>query len=278
MGVSTFIRFQDDQGYSQYGEPALEDLAGNLLGATVDVLEGNPFDGLRRTGLQGKVGKVLCPLTSTPIILCIGLNYKQHAEETGLSVTPNPVLFTKSPTALSGPYDDVHVHPDATPMLDYEGELVVVIGKEAKNVSDEDALDYVLGYTMGNDISARNFQLPAVSGGQFCYAKSFDTFAPIGPAITTTEAIPDPQDLAYITRVNGEHRQATPTNDMIWTVRQIIAHLSRGTTLKEGTVIMTGTPSGVGLFMKPKAFLRDQDIVEVVMEGYGGLRNKIVFE
>lgn len=143
-----------------------------------------------------------------------------------------------------GPYDDVHVHPDATSMLDYEGELVVVIGKDAKNVSEDDALSYVLGYTIGNDVSARNFQLPDVSGGQFCYAKSFDGFAPIGPAICTAKAVPDPQALSYMTRVNGDARQETSTDDMIWTVKQIISHLSRGTTLRKGTVIMTGTPSG----------------------------------
>jgi 2-keto-4-pentenoate hydratase/2-oxohepta-3-ene-1,7-dioic acid hydratase in catechol pathway len=129
-------------------------------------------------------------------------------------------------------------------MLDYEGELVVVIGKDVKNVSEDAALDYVLGYTVGNDISARNFQLPDVSGGQFCYAKSFDGFAPIGPAIATTKLIPDPQALKYTTRVNGVKRQETLTNDMIWTVRQIISHLSQGTTIRKGTIIMTGTPSG----------------------------------
>jgi len=129
-------------------------------------------------------------------------------------------------------------------MLDYEGELVIVIGKDVKNVSEADGLDYVLGYTIGNDISARNFQLPDVSGGQFCYAKSFDGFAPIGPAICTRKAVPDPQALFYTTRVNGVKRQETSTDDMIWTVKQIVHHLSRGTMLRRGTIIMTGTPSG----------------------------------
>ncbi|KUL81622.1 hypothetical protein ZTR_10595 [Talaromyces verruculosus] len=217
----------------------------DLLGATASILEGNPFEGLRRSGVQMKVAKVLCPLDSTPIILCVGLNYKEHAREANLSIAPYPVIFMKPPTSLSGgPYDEVHVHPDATSMLDYEGELVVVIGRNAKNVSEDDALDHVLRYTMGNDVSARNFQLPDVSGGQFCYAKSFDDFAPIVPVIATTKAIPDPQALKYITRVNGEKRQETTTDDMVWTVRQIIHHLSRGTTLRKGTIIMTGTPSG----------------------------------
>ena len=184
-------------------------------------------------------------------------------------------------------------------MLDYEGELVVVIGKDAKNVSEADALDYVLGYTIGNDVSARNFQLPDVSGGQFCYAKSFDGFAPIGPAVYGTGAAPDPQALHYITRVNGEKRQETGTDDMIWTARQIVHHLSRGTTLRKGSVIMTGTPSGehaglsrcmsddpranwscagVGLFLEPRGFVKHNDVVEVELRGLGTLRNKIVFE
>jgi 2-keto-4-pentenoate hydratase/2-oxohepta-3-ene-1,7-dioic acid hydratase in catechol pathway len=187
------------------------------------------------------------------------------------------VVFTKPQDALTGPFDDVSIHPDAQGMLDYEGELTVVIGQDAKNVSAADALKYVLGYTCGNDVSARNFQLPDTSGGQFCYAKSFDDFAPIGPCIVSTQLIPDPQKLHYTTKVNGEVRQDTETSDMIWTVAQIIEHLSRGTTLRKGTVIMTGTPSGVGLFMEPKGFLKDGDVVEVAIDGIGALRNKMVF-
>ncbi|KAF9890026.1 hypothetical protein FE257_006706 [Aspergillus nanangensis] len=294
MPASPFIRFQDPQGTVWYGEPTKEDLATGLVGATVKVLEGDPFGKLAPSGAEAKVAKVLSPLESTPIILCIGLNYKKHADEASMTIAPYPVVFTKPADALAGifapatgmrellltlagPYDDVHVHPDATPQLDYEGELVVVIGKNGKNISEDQALDYVLGYTIGNDVSARNFQLPNVSGGQFCYAKSFDGFAPIGPAITTTRAIPDPQALSYVTRVDGEQRQETSTDDMIWTVRQIIAHLSRGTTLRKGTVIMTGTPSGVGLF-NPNGFLKDGSVVEVELHGLGTIRNRIVFD
>ena len=128
-------------------------------------------------------------------------------------------------------------------------------------------------------MSARNFQAPAtVSGGQFGYAKSFDGFAPIGPAVTLASAIPDPHKLEYETRVNGQVRQKTGTDDMIWTVAQIIEHLSRGTTLRKGTVIMTGTPSGVGLFMEPKGFLGNGDVVEIEVKGVGAIRNKMVFE
>jgi 2-keto-4-pentenoate hydratase/2-oxohepta-3-ene-1,7-dioic acid hydratase in catechol pathway len=194
-----------------------------------------------------------------------------------LKVPPYPVVFTKPPDALAGPLDKVPVHTAAQGMLDYEGELTVIIGKDGKDIPEEEALSYVLGYTAGNDVSARNFQLPDTSGGQYCYAKSFDAFAPVGPCIVSPSLIPDPQRLRYTTSVNGEKRQETGTNDMIWSVGQIIAHLSRGTTLRAGTVIMTGTPSGVGLFMEPKGFLKGGDVVEVRVEGIGSVVNEMVF-
>jgi transcription initiation factor TFIIH subunit 2 len=187
------------------------------------------------------------------------------------------VVFTKPADALNGPYDDVVIHRDAQAQLDYEGELTVIIGKDGKDIKEEEALDYVLGYTAGNDVSARNFQLPPASGGQFCYAKSFDGFAPIGPCIVSKALIPDPQQLQYVTRVDGETRQQTSTSDMIWTVKQIISHLSRGTTLRTGTVIMTGTPSGVGLFTQD-GFLKDGSVVEVEVSHIGTIRNKTVFQ
>jgi transcription initiation factor TFIIH subunit 2 len=162
-------------------------------------------------------------------------------------------------------------------MLDYEGELTVIIGKDGKDIPEEEALSYVLGYTAGNDVSARNFQLPDTSGGQYCYAKSLDAFAPIGPCIVSPSLMPDPQKLRHTTSVNGEKRQETGTDDMIWSVRQIIGHLSRGTTLRAGMVIMTRTPSGVGLFMEPKGFLKGGDMVEVRVEVIGSVVNEMVF-
>ena len=192
---------------------------------------------------------------------------------------PYPVVFTKPPDALTGPYHDIHVHPDAQSKLDYEGELTVIIGKDGKNIKEDEALEHVLGYAVGNDVSARNFQAREKSGGQFGYAKSFDGFAPIGPAITSSSVIKDPQALNYTTRVNGEQRQKTSTSDMIWKVKQIIAHLSRGTTLRKGTAIMTGTPSGVGLFMQDRdGFLHDGDVVEIEVEGIGAIKNRMVFD
>jgi 2-keto-4-pentenoate hydratase/2-oxohepta-3-ene-1,7-dioic acid hydratase in catechol pathway len=167
------------------------------------------------------------------------------------------------PGALAGPFDDVSIHPIVQDQLDYESEMTVLIGKDGKNISEADDLDYILGYTAGNAVSARNFQLPDIFGGEFCYAKSFDAFALIGPCIVSPPLILDPQKLTYSTKVNGEVRQKSGTVDMIRSARQIIAHLSRKTTLHRGTVIMTGTSSGVGFFMKDKnGFLNDGDTVE----------------
>lgn len=166
-----------------------------------------------------------------------------------------PVIFTKPADALVRPNTSTRVHPDAQGMLDYEGELKVVIKRDVKNLpaSGEFSLsDYALGYTASNDVSARKFQLPDASGGQLCYAKSFDGFSPIGPSIVSLDVsldvILDPQKLQYVTRVNGVQNQSTGTHDMIWSVEEILIHLTRGTTVRAGTVIMTGTPSGVGFF------------------------------
>lgn len=162
-------------------------------------------------------------------------------------------------------------------MLDYEGELVFVTSHDAKNLPEDfDLADYILGYTAGNDVSARNFQVPDASGGQYCYAKSFDQFAPIGPWLVSPALIPDPQKLEFVVRVNGEVRQKTGTNDMIWTVKQILRHLTQGTTLRAGTVVMTGTPNGVGYFSQ--RFLQDGDLVEVDVEGVAKLVHTVVYE
>jgi 2-keto-4-pentenoate hydratase/2-oxohepta-3-ene-1,7-dioic acid hydratase in catechol pathway len=279
MTVERFIRFVDGTGKVIYGEPSVAQLSDRLEGIEVEVLSGDPYTGLSRTGTKATVSKLLCPIESTPIIECVGLNYAQHAKEANLTIPSYPVVFTKPADALAGPYDDIPIHPTTTSQLDYEGELTVIIAKDGKNITESEALSYILGYTVGNDVSARNFQLPvSVSGGQFGYAKSFDKFAPIGPAVTLASALPDPQTLKYTTKVNGEKRQETGTDDMIFSVKKIVEHLSRGTTLRKGTVIMTGTPSGVGLFMEPKGFLKNGDVVEIEVGGIGKIANKIVFE
>jgi len=272
MTFSRLVRYESD-GKVHHGEL----LEKSEAGFKVKKLNGSIDRGFEESGEEATVVKtLLCPVEGTPIIMCVGLNYRKHAEEAGLTVPKYPVIFTKPADALAGPFDAISIHPDAQEMLDFEGELTVLIGKDAKNVSEENALDYVLGYTAGNDVSARNFQLPETSGGQFCYAKSMDGFAPVGPAIFSTKLIPDPQKLKYVLKVNGVEKQSTGTDDMIWSVRQIIAHLSRGTTLRKGTLIMTGTPSGVGYFRKE--FLKDGDVVEMEIEGLGSIANKMLFE
>ncbi|KAJ5998363.1 hypothetical protein N7451_006173 [Penicillium sp. IBT 35674x] len=253
---------------------------GDLIGAvgnnyTVRKLKGSPFTNLEATEEIHETQTLLCPIESTPLVICIGLNYRQHATEANLPVPKYPSVFMKPADSLAHAFEDIPIHPDAAELLDFEGELTVVVGKDAKNVSEEDALDYVLGYTAGNDVSARNFQLPEVSGGQFCYAKSFDKFAPIGHTIVSAQEILDPQALQMRTKVNGVIKQETSTGDMIYTVRQIISHLSRGTTLRKGTLIMTGTPSGVGFFRKE--FLKNGDIVEVEIDGVAATRNRMVY-
>ncbi|KAH8893628.1 fumarylacetoacetate hydrolase family protein [Thozetella sp. PMI_491] len=275
MAFQKLVRYEEG-GEACYGDLVNSDERGHLI----KKLRGNLEDGFTATSetftAQAVEPKLLCPVERTPIIMCVGLNYRKHAEEAKLTVPKYPVIFAKPADALAGPTQDVIVHPVAQERLDYEGELCVVMGRDAKNISASEALDYVLGYTIGNDISARNFQAPGVSGGQFTYAKAFDTFAPIGPAIYSRELVPDPQKLKYRTIVNGELRQETETSDMIWTVQQIIEHLTKGTTLRRGTVIMTGTPSGVGAIQGK--YLKDGHVVVVELDSLGMISNKIVFE
>ncbi|KAL4861560.1 hypothetical protein BDV12DRAFT_180038 [Aspergillus spectabilis] len=265
------VRYQ--QGEQIFYGDLLESSSGKFK---IERLSESPSGGFTKTGNQDVVETLLCPLESTPIVQCVGLNYRKHATEANLKVPKYPVIFTKPSDALAGPFDQIKVHPDAQEKLDYEGELCVIIGRDAKNVTEADALNYVLGYSIGNDVSARHFQVPEVSGGQFCYAKSFDSFAPLGSAIWSSKVVPDPQALTYRTKVNGEVMQETETGDMIWSVRQIIQHLSRGTTLRKGTVIMTGTPSGVGFFRNK--FLKHADVVEVELDGLGSVVNSFIFE
>ncbi|KAF2011973.1 hypothetical protein BU24DRAFT_485266 [Aaosphaeria arxii CBS 175.79] len=275
MNFEKLVRFEHG-GVVSYGDLQAEE-DGQY---TVKPLDGTPFTTLKAKNVPPvRVEKLLCPLEGTPIIICVGLNYRKHATDANIPVPKYPVIFTKPPTALHGPNEIVSIHSTCQTHLDYEGELTFVTSKDLKNLpltGDFDLSDYVLGYTAGNDISARNFQDPKVSGGQFCYAKSFDGFAPIGPYIVNSRLIPDPQKLHYTTKVNGEERQSTGTDDMIWSVKEILRHCSQGTTIKAGTVFMSGTPSGVGIFCD--GLLKDGDIVEVDIGGVGNLVSTIKFE
>lgn len=221
--------------------------------------------------------RILTPIVPSAI-LCVGLNYRQHAEETGAAIPDYPILFMKSPGSLQNPGEPIllprHLRSDE---VDYEAELAVVIGKDCKNIREEQAHEYVLGYTCANDVSARDWQMQR-SGRQWCRAKSFDTFCPLGPELVTPESMGDPQRLRIESRVNGKTLQTSNTRDMIFSVAQIIAFLSGSTTLKAGTVILTGTPEGVGMARRPPIWLHPGDMVEIEIEGIGILRNPVEAE
>lgn len=211
-------------------------------------------------------------------IYAIGLNYREHAAEMKSPLPEHPVVFMKSVTSVLDPEDPIllprHLHSD---QVDYECELAVVIGRECKNVSTEDALDYVVGYTCANDVSARDWQ-KFHGGGQWTKGKSFDTFCPLGPILVTADCIPNPQILPIRTILNGEIRQESFTGDMIYTVAELIAFLSGSTTLMPGTVILTGTPPGVGVAASPQRFLKPNDEVAIEITGIGILRNPVLAE
>jgi 2-keto-4-pentenoate hydratase/2-oxohepta-3-ene-1,7-dioic acid hydratase in catechol pathway len=211
-----------------------------------------------------------------PAILAVGRNYADHAAELGASAPERIMLFMKNPASACGDGDAIVIPPicdDHGPQVDFEGELAVVIGRSCRDVPESGALAVVRGYAAANDVTARWWQKEG-SGGQFCRGKSFDTFCPIGPVVPAGR-VPDPQALRVVTRLNGQLMQDSPTSLMLHPVARIVADLSRGMTLLEGTVILTGTPAGVGAGRSPKVFLKDGDTVEVSIEGVGSVRNPV---
>jgi len=212
-------------------------------------------------------------------IMCMGENYAEHARETAeahgrtASQAAHAIIFTKAPTTANGPYGDIVIDPAVSEQVDWEAELAVVIGKTGKNIREEEALDYVFGYTVLNDVSARDLQF---QHKQFFKGKSIDGFCPMGPWIVTADEVPDPQQLPIRLRVNGVVKQDANTSMMIFSVRQIIAVLSRGMTLEAGDIIATGTPSGVGFARNPPEFLKAGDVVETEIDGFGLMRNGVV--
>jgi 2-keto-4-pentenoate hydratase/2-oxohepta-3-ene-1,7-dioic acid hydratase in catechol pathway len=217
--------------------------------------------------------KLLAPVKLPPKIICLGLNYRDHAAEQNAPLPQEPVIFMKPRTAVIGP-DEPIVKPAFVKELDYEAELAVVIGKRGKDITVEEAEDHIFGYTCFNDVSARDIQF---KDKQWTRGKSFDTFAPMGPCLTTVDQIGDPTNLWIRTRVNGELRQNSSTSNMVFNVYKIVYELSRVMTLESCDVIATGTPAGVGFAMKPEPkFLSHGDIVEIEIENIGILRNNIV--
>ncbi len=220
--------------------------------ATLPLVEGEPRIGL--------------PVAGTSKIIAIGFNYKAHASEMTTELPKEPLVFMKAVSALHGPYDPVQT-PIASHKLDYEAELVIIIGRKAQYVSEEDALDYVAGFAVGHDVSEREFQRER--GGQFVKGKSADTFAPIGPWMVTPGAVADVQKLKIWSKVNGETRQNASTGDMIFGAATIVSYVSQFMTLKPGDAIFTGTPAGVGAGMTPPTYLKPGDVVEIGIEGLG---------
>ena len=213
--------------------------------------------------------RILPPLMPGKI-LAIGRNYAEHARELNSEIPDEPLVFAVMPSAVIGDGDVIEWESELTAQVDWEGELAVIIGKRARKVSQDEALDYVFGYTIGNDVSARDLQ---TRDKQWTRAKGLDTFCPLGPFVATRDAIPDPQNLRIVTTVDGVEKQNGSTDDMIFTVRHLVAHLSRAFTLNPGDIILTGTPAGVGKAQNPPQFLADGSVVSVEIEGIGTLTN-----
>jgi 2-keto-4-pentenoate hydratase/2-oxohepta-3-ene-1,7-dioic acid hydratase in catechol pathway len=216
---------------------------------------------------------LLAPIPDPSKIICLAFNYYDHARDAGLTPSDEPVIFIKPRTALNHPFNDV-VCPAFVERLDYEAELAVIIGKNTKNIEPGNAADYIFGYTILHDVSARDIQF---KDKQFTRGKSIDTFAPCGPWITTKDEINDPQNLQIVTKVNGEIRQNSSSSKMVISIERIISSLSKVMTLEAGDIISTGTPAGVAMSMKEPKYLKNGDIVEITIENLGTIRNRITF-
>ncbi|WP_295583893.1 fumarylacetoacetate hydrolase family protein [uncultured Lamprocystis sp.] len=260
-------RLIDTAGQIHYGSPSAAGQARRLAGSL--------YEGLTETSETLTVARWLAPVLPVNIY-GIGLNYRAHAIETGAALPESPVLFMKPTTTIANPGDAIAL-PLACehgPEVDYEAELAVLIGRTARDVPVAHALDYILGYTCANDVSARRWQKQG-GAGQWIRGKSFDGFSPLGPWLVTADEIQNPQDLEVTCTLNGERVQTGNTSDMIFSVAEVIAFLSRDTTLLPGTLILTGTPPGVGMARNPPRYLSDGDQVVVEIAGIGALANPV---
>nr|XP_036586894.1 fumarylacetoacetate hydrolase family protein [Colletotrichum truncatum]KAF6797451.1 fumarylacetoacetate hydrolase family protein [Colletotrichum truncatum] len=289
MSWDRLIRFVDDNDVEHFGEPEIQSETELEERLEKNDLWAIAYDGASPVSPLTKGERVhvkaLRPLLTpkdVPIIRCIGLNYVKHIKEGGRTPPPYPSVFIKPATSVAAWNEDVpipKVAQDGT--VDYEGELAFVIGKAAKNVPKEKALEYVAGYLTANDVSARAWQRdPAKAGGvpQWCFSKGFDKFAPLSPMLVSPAVVGNASDLLLQTFVNGEERQHESTGDLLFGVEEIVSFCSQGTTLEAGTVILTGTPSGVAMGIKPPKYLNDGDVVEVRISKLGGVKNKMAFE
>jgi len=261
------IRFEDETGRVRWGR--------ELNGSAAQPLADEIYTLSELAGAAVPVRRLLAPVVASNVF-CIGLNYREHARESGMDLPEHPVVFMKPVTSIIGTDEPIVIPACCDPSgeVDYEGELAVVLGRVARDVKEEDALDYVFGYTAANDVSARQWQIQR-GGGQWSRGKGFDTFCPLGPVLVTADEIPDPQSLTIKTTLNGEVVQRNTAGDMIFDVRQLIAFISQDTTLLPGTIILTGTPQGVGFARKPPLWLKPGDLVEVEVEKIGRLRSPV---
>jgi 2,4-diketo-3-deoxy-L-fuconate hydrolase len=258
-------------------EGVLRDLTRVVKEITPEVLSPAGLRRLRAANLArlpvvGGRPRLGCPLTGIGKVVCIGLNYTDHAQEVGLALPAEPLLFIKANSAIHGPHDPI-LRPRGAEKLDYEVELGAVIGRDARNVSEADAMKHVAAYCIVDDVSERAFQME--HGGTTTKGKSADTFAPIGPWLVTADEVRDPQALDVWTTVNGESRQRGTTANMIFTVRQLVAYVSRFMSLRAGDIISTGTPAGVAHGMKPPRYLQPGDLLEMGITGLGAQRARI---
>ncbi len=257
------VRFQY-KGNPTYGIWEGEDITvaqGHPLAALTPTSEKAPFSG----------AELMAPI-DPPNIYCIGLNYGRHAKEGGMEPPKNPLIFLKTTTAVTGPGKPILIPRMLPQSIDYEAELCIVIGKKGKNIAEENALDYVLGYTCANDVSCRDAQF---GDKQWSRGKTFDTFCPLGPVLVTDI---DPFHLSISLRLNGQTMQNSNTADMIFDCRKLISYVSQVATLLPGTIILTGTPEGVGFARKPPVFMKPGDVVEVEIEKIGILKNPVAAE
>lgn len=256
----------------------IRDLSAHVSDITPDMLTDAALDEIAQIPLselplvQGNP-RLGVPLTGIGKMMAIGFNYVNHAAEMEVQLPTEPLLFMKANSALTGPFDSV-IQPRNGHKLDYEAELVVVIGRRAQYISEDEVFDYIAGYTVGHDVSERAFQRER--GGQFTKGKSADTFAPVGPYLVTRDNIDDIQDLSIWSEVNGEMRQQGTTADMVFGVREIVSHLSQFMTLYPGDIIFTGTPAGVGDGMVPPSYLKPGDVVRIGVENIGEQRQTVV--
>ncbi len=220
--------------------------------------------------------KLLSPIHDPQKVICVGLNYKDHAIESKMPIPKEPVLFSKFPSSLIG-HGEAIVLPKVSTKVDYEAELVIVVGKKGRHISEANAMDYVAGYAVGHDVSARDWQLEK-DGKQWMIGKTFDTFAPIGPVLVTKDEVPNPHALGIHLRLNGKTMQSSNTEQMIFSVAQIIAYVSIVFTIEPGDLIFTGTPPGIGHALTPPVYLKAGDVAEVEIEKLGVLVNPVIGE